>query len=73
MHDPQATIASFNRQFQLGKVEQEAVEWAWPQETGDTVFHVVNTYTKSAQYEGLSAESTHKLQKTGGAILAMLK
>jgi hypothetical protein len=73
VNDPQATITSFNRQFQLGKLEQEAVEWAWPQEIGETMFHVVNTYTKSAQYDGLSAESTHKLQRTGGAILAMLK
>jgi hypothetical protein len=73
VNDPQTTIASFNRQFQLGKQEQEAVEWAWPQEIGGTMFHVVNTYTKSAQYDGLSAESTHKLQRTGGAILAMLK
>jgi hypothetical protein len=71
--DPQATMASFNRQFQLGKVEQEAVEWAWPQEAGETMFNVVNTYTRAGQYDGLSAESSHKLQRTGGNILALLK
>lgn len=26
--NPESTIESFNRQFQLGKIEKEAVEWA---------------------------------------------
>ncbi|MFC1815916.1 hypothetical protein ACFL0M_08240 [Thermodesulfobacteriota bacterium] len=30
--NPQSTINTFNRQFQLDKVEKDAVEWAWPQE-----------------------------------------
>jgi len=64
---------SFNRQFQLGKVEKEAVEWAWPLEAGDDMYSIVNTYTKAAQYEGLTAEAFCRLQKVGGNILAMLK
>ena len=28
--NPELKIEIFNRQFQLGKVEKEAVEWAWP-------------------------------------------
>ncbi len=71
--DPLSTIENFNRQFQLGKVEQDAVTWAWPQEAGDTMFHVVNTYTRASQHKELPAESSYKLQKTGGTILAMLK
>ena len=43
-----ATMKSFNRQFQLGKPEVEAVEWAWPQEQGETMFHIINAYTKAA-------------------------
>jgi len=70
---PENTIKSFNRQFALGKIEQEAVEWAWPQEQGETMFHIVNTYTRAAQYENLPSESSYKLQKTGGNILAMVK
>jgi hypothetical protein len=35
--NPESTIETFNRQFQLGKVEKEAVEWAWPLEAGDTI------------------------------------
>lgn len=71
--DPESTIASFNRQFELGKEEKEAVEWALPLEYGFTMFHVVNAYTKAAQYEMLSAEHRYKLQKVGGMILGMVK
>jgi len=70
--NPESTIESFNREFQLGKVEKEAVEWAWPLEAGDTMFNVVNTYTRAAQYEGLTAEASYRLQRIGGNILGML-
>ena len=71
--DPTATINSFNRQFQLGYQEKEALEWAWRLEYGDTMFHIVNAYTRAAQLEGLPAESSYKLQRVGGNILGMLK
>jgi hypothetical protein len=32
-----------------------------------------NTYTKAAQFEGLSAEARYRLQKGGGAIFEMVK
>ena len=70
--EPVATMKSFNRQFQLGKPEVEAVEWAWPQEQGETMFHVINAYTKAAQYPRLTAESGYRLQRVGGMILGMV-
>ena len=70
--DPDATINSFNRQFQLDKVEKDAVEWAWPQEMGDTMFNIVNTYTRASQFPELSAGSSYQLQRVGGNILEML-
>ena len=70
--DPLATIDSFNRQFQLGEKEREAVAWAWPHEAGETMFAVVNTYTRASQHEGLPAESSWKLQRVGGNVLGML-
>ena len=70
--NPESTIESFNRQFQLGKVEKEAVTWAWPLEAGETMFNVVNAYTRAAQYEGLTAEASYRLQRVGGNILGML-
>lgn len=71
--NPSGTIESFNRQFQLKEPEKEAVDWAWPQEAGDTMFNVVNTYTRAAAMEGLPAESSYRLQKVGGNILAMVQ
>ncbi len=70
--NPEATIESFNRQFELRKEEKEAVDWALREELGFTMFAIVNVYTKSSQYELLSAESRFRLQKVGGAILGMM-
>jgi len=70
--NPQATINSFNRQFQLKETERQAVEWAWPQEMGDTMFHIVNAYTRASQFPDLSAESSYQLQRVGGNILGMI-
>jgi hypothetical protein len=64
--NPLMTIESFNRQFQVGGKEREAVEWGWNQEPGNTMFHLVNAYTRAAQFEGLSAEASYRLQKVGG-------
>ena len=40
---------------------------------GNTMFHVVNAYTRAAQFEGLLAEASYRLKKEGGAILGMVK
>jgi hypothetical protein len=52
-------MENFNRQFQLNKAEKEAVEWGWSREKGYTMFHLVNAYTRAAQFEGLPAESSY--------------
>ena len=70
---PVATIESFNKQFQLGEKEREAVKWGWEQEMGKTMFNVVNAYTRAAQFDALPAEASYRLQKVGGAILGMVK
>jgi hypothetical protein len=71
--NPLITIASFNKQFQLGEKERDAVEWGWNQEIGNTMFNVVNAYTRAAQFQDLPAEASYRLQKVGGAILGMVK
>ncbi|MFA4902302.1 MAG: hypothetical protein WC600_06100 [Desulfobaccales bacterium] len=43
--DSLATIQPFNRQFQLGKTGQEAVEWGYGFELSDAMLAIVNTYT----------------------------
>jgi hypothetical protein len=70
--DPLKTIESFNRQFQLNQPQKDSVEWAWPQEMGDNMFAVVNTYTRASQFKGLFAENSYSLQRVGGNILEML-
>lgn len=71
--NPLVTLESFNRQFQLSKDQRDAVEWGWSKEGGDTMFNVVNAYTRASQFEGLSAESSYRLQKVGGSILEMVQ
>lgn len=73
VENPKSTIESFNRQFQLNHQEKEAVEWGWMKEYGDTMFHIVNAYTRAAQLDSLPAESSYRLQKVGGNVLGMLK
>jgi len=71
--NPESTMMSFNRQFALGEQEKQAVEWGWIFEAGETMFNIVNAYTKASQYDGLPADSSHKLQRVGGQILGMVE
>ena len=71
--DPMATIDRFNKQFGLKELERDAVSWAWPQEAGDTMFAIVNTYTRAAAMEGLPAESSYRLQRVGGQVLGLIQ
>jgi len=76
--DPLSTLDSFNKQFVLSKEEREAVvQYAWPTEMdtsgNNTMFNIINAYTKSAQYENLSAHSSFRLQRVGGDILNLVK
>lgn len=71
--DPFNSIMAFNRQFQLKKPEVDAVEWAWAFEAGEMMANIVNTYTRASKHEGLNAESSYRLQRVGGNILAMLE
>jgi hypothetical protein len=63
--NPMSTIENFNRQFNLNQSQKDAVEWAWPQEMGDTMFAVVNAYTRASQFKDLSAENSYQLQRVG--------
>jgi hypothetical protein len=73
VHNPKGTFESFNRQFALSDGERRAVEWAWPKEVGNTMFHVVQTYTRASQMPGLTAESSYRLQRVGGQVLSLVK
>jgi hypothetical protein len=38
-----------------------------------TMFYVINAYTRAAEFDGLSAEASYRLQKVGGMVLGMVK
>jgi hypothetical protein len=63
--NPASTMENFNRQFQLNKTEKEAVQWGWSRESGYTMFHLVNTYTRAAQFEGLSLSQAIVFRELG--------
>ena len=65
VENPLMTIESFNKQFQIGEKESRPVWWGWEQEMGKTMSHVVNSYTRGAQFEGLPAETSYRHQKVG--------
>ena len=71
--DPLATIGSFSRQFQLNKREAEAVERAYSYEQGFSMYQVINAFTRAAQDRQLNGEESHKLERVGGDILALVK
>jgi hypothetical protein len=67
------TFNSFNQKFLLDQPEKDAVEWGWNYEPGQTMFHIINAYTKAAQFPELPVQSQYKMQKTGGDILSMVR
>jgi hypothetical protein len=71
--NPESTITTFARQFQLSKNEAEIVKQAFYQEMGGTMFHVINAFTRAAQDQNLSASDSYRLEKVGGQILALVK
>ena len=71
--DPAATLESFNRQFQLTRKEAEAVGRGWEAEPGNTMFSVINAYTRAAQDKELTGEERHRLERVGGQILALVR
>jgi hypothetical protein len=73
VENPVNTMASFNRQFQLTQKQEKAVEQAWQIEQGNTMFHVMNAYTRAAQDSLLTAEESYHLERVGGQILALVR
>jgi len=61
IENPLMTIETLNRQFQVGEKEScYAMRYAL-------------LYSRAAQFEGLSAEASCRLQKVGGMLLGMVK
>jgi len=71
--NPENTIATFARQFQLSQNEAEIVKQAFYQEAGATMFHIINAFTRSANDPSLSVSDSYRMEKVGGTIFAMVK
>lgn len=67
------TFEKINKRFLLTEKETEATNWGYEQEPGDSMYHIINAYTKGAQYPELPPESTFKLQTVGGAVTGLVK
>ena len=71
--NPLDTIAAFSKQFGLSQTETEVVRQSFYLESGGTMFHIINSFTRAAQDPNLSVSEAYKLEKTGGQILALVK
>jgi hypothetical protein len=72
--DPEEMLLTLNDQYMLGENLREAVNWAWPQEKGGSMFNIIQTYTRAVQFEALSStQDRFRLQEVGGKILSDLQ
>jgi hypothetical protein len=49
------------------------VKASFAQETGETMWNVIQAYTGSARAPELTVEAAYRLERAGGQILAMVK
>ena len=73
VHNPIQTMDSFNRRFGLTQAEGEMVKASFAQETGETMWNVIQAYTGSARAPELTVEAAYRLERVGGQILALVK
>jgi len=74
VNNPEGTIESFARQFQIPQEEAQIVKQAYYLEQGSaTMFHVINAFTRAAQDASLNATSAYRLERAGGQILGMVR
>ena len=69
---PDQTIISFNACYSLNERMIQAVEWARGFEKSDTMFGVIQVYTKAAQFPLIGTEDAYKLERVGGTILSFV-
>jgi hypothetical protein len=49
------------------------VKTSFAQETGETMWNVIQAYTGSARSPELTVEAAYRLERVGGQILALVK
>jgi len=71
--NPESTIDTFARQLQISQEEAQVVKQAFYLEQGGSMFHIIQAFTRAAQFPNLSASDSYRLERAGGAILSMVK
>ena len=71
--NPESTIDTFARQFQITQKDAQIVKQAYYLEQGATMFHVINAFTRAAQDKRLTASGAYQLERAGGQILNLVK
>lgn len=71
--NPESTIDTFARQFQISQKEARIVKEAFFLEQGATMFHVIQAFTRAAQDKRLTATSAYHLERAGGQILELVE
>ena len=71
--NPESTITSFARQFQITQQETEIIKQAFYTEPGATMFHIIQAFTRAAQNPSLTASDAYRMERAGGTILSMVK
>ena len=71
--NPMDTIATFSKQFGLSQVETEVVRQSFYLESGATMYHIINAFTRAAQEPHLATADAYKMERAGGQILALVK
>jgi tetrahydrodipicolinate N-succinyltransferase len=73
VNDPMETIDVFSKQFGLSQIETEVVRQSFYLESGATMFHIINAFTRAAQEPNLSTVDAYRLERTGGQILGLIQ
>ena len=71
--DPIRSIETYSQRFGLSQVETEAVRQAYYLESGDTMFHIINSFTRAAQDAALDTLQAYRMESVGGQILNLIK
>ncbi|MBF0192779.1 MAG: DUF932 domain-containing protein [Magnetococcales bacterium] len=72
VRDLDQLFGTLNRRFELTKQERKAVAWGYAYDPGQTLFHVLNAYTKASQHSALTVHSSIRMQRVGGMIVGRI-
>ncbi len=73
VEDPVRSVETFSKRFGLSQSETEVVRQAYYFESGATMFHIINAFTRAAQDVGLDALQSYRLESIGGAVLSLVR